>query len=102
MHTAIASEHRTENIYEPAVWNTMVAAHPYMDGYTKPAHAFIENSTHTYIHAHHATATLVLQLTHVYCRSGNFRVEKLSYDKFSCKKNFIGTTPYRISINSAR
>ena len=36
-----------------------------------------------------------------YCRSGNFRVKKLSYDKFSCKKNFVGTTPYRISVNSA-
>ena len=36
-----------------------------------------------------------------YRRSGNFRVKKLSYDKFSCKKMFVGTTPYRISINSA-
>ena len=29
-------------------------------------------------------------------RSGNFRVKKLSYDKFSCKHFFVGTTPYRI------
>ena len=36
-----------------------------------------------------------------YCRSGNFRVKKLLYDKFSCKKIFVGTTPYHISINSA-
>ena len=36
-----------------------------------------------------------------YCRSGNFRVQKLSYDKFSCKNIFIGTTPYSISVNSA-
>ena len=28
-----------------------------------------------------------------YRRSGNFRVKKLSYDKFSCKKNFVETTP---------
>ena len=37
----------------------------------------------------------------IYRRSGNFRVKKLSYDKFSCKKIFVGTTPYRISDNSA-
>ena len=37
----------------------------------------------------------------LYRRSGNFRVKKLSYDKFSCKKIFVGTTPYRISVNSA-
>ena len=36
-----------------------------------------------------------------YRRSGNFRVKKLSYNKFSCKKFFAGTTPYRININSA-
>ena len=36
-----------------------------------------------------------------YRRSGKFHVKKLSYDKFSCKKIFIGTTPYRISVNSA-
>ena len=36
-----------------------------------------------------------------YRRSGNFRVKKLSYDKYSCKKNFVGTTPYRISVSSA-
>ena len=38
----------------------------------------------------------------IYRRSGNFRVRKLLYDKFSCKKFFVGTTPYRISVNSAR
>ena len=32
---------------------------------------------------------------------GNFRKKKLSYDKFSCKKFFVGTTSYRISVNSA-
>ena len=37
-----------------------------------------------------------------YRRSGNFRVKKLLYDKFSCKKIFVGMTPYCISINSAR
>ena len=37
----------------------------------------------------------------MYSRSGNFRVKKLSYDKFSCKEIFVGTTPYRISVNSA-
>ena len=36
-----------------------------------------------------------------YRRSGNFRVRKLSYDKFSCKNIFVGTTPYRISVNGA-
>ena len=36
-----------------------------------------------------------------YRRSGNFRVKKLSYDKFSFKNFFVGTTPYRISVNSA-
>ena len=36
-----------------------------------------------------------------YRRSGNFRVQKLSYDKFSCKNIFVETTPYRISVNSA-
>ena len=38
----------------------------------------------------------------VYHRSGNFRVKKLSYDKFSCKKIFEGMTPYHISVNSVR
>ena len=38
----------------------------------------------------------------IYRRSGNFRVKKLSYDKFSCKNIFVGTTPYRIIVNSAR
>ena len=38
---------------------------------------------------------------YMYRRSGNFRVKKLSYDKFSCKIIFVGTTPYRISVNSA-
>ena len=37
-----------------------------------------------------------------YRRSGKFRVKKLSYDKFSCKKIFVGTTPYRIIVNSTR
>ena len=37
-----------------------------------------------------------------YCRFGNFRVKKLSYDKFSCKKIFVGMTPYRIIVNIAR
>ena len=37
-----------------------------------------------------------------YRRSGNFRVQKLSYDKFSCKNIFVGTTPYRISVNNFR
>ena len=36
-----------------------------------------------------------------YRRSGNFRVKKLSYDKFSCKFFFVGTTPFCISVNSA-
>ena len=36
----------------------------------------------------------------VYCRSGNYHVKKLSYDKFSCKIFFIGTTPDRVSVNS--
>ena len=43
-----------------------------------------------------------LLLSHYnYSRSGNFRIKKLSYDKFLCKKVFVGMTPYRISINSA-
>ena len=42
------------------------------------------------------------QVWNLYRRSGNFRVKKLSYDKFSCKKIFVGTTPYHISVNSAR
>ena len=33
-----------------------------------------------------------------YQRSG----KKLSYEKFSCKKIFIGTTPYCVSVNSAQ
>ena len=36
-----------------------------------------------------------------YCRSGNFGVKKLSYDKFLCKEFFVQTIPYCISINSA-
>ena len=36
-----------------------------------------------------------------YRRSENFCVKKLSYDKFLCKKIFVGTIPYRISVNSA-
>ena len=48
------------------------------------------NFTHTHVHSG------------IYRRSGNFRVKKLSYDKFSCKKIFVGTTPYRISISSVR
>ena len=36
---------------------------------------------------------------YMYRRSGNFRVKKLWYDKVSCKKIFIGTTPYRVSTN---
>ena len=34
----------------------------------------------------------------IYHRSRNFRGKKLSYDKFSCKRNFVGMTPYRISV----
>ena len=37
-----------------------------------------------------------------YHRSGNFRVKKFSYDNFLCKKIFVGTTPYCISVNSER
>ena len=40
------------------------------------------------------------QFVYTVYRSGNFRVKKLSYDKFSCKKIFVGTTPYCISVNS--
>ena len=36
-----------------------------------------------------------------YRRSGNFRVKKLPYNKFSCKKFFVGSTPYHVSVNSA-
>ena len=35
-----------------------------------------------------------------YHRSGNFHVKKLLYDKLSSEKIFVGTTPYRISVNS--
>ena len=38
----------------------------------------------------------------LYRRSGNFRVKKLSYDKFLCKKIFIGMIPYCIIVNSVR
>ena len=44
---------------------------------------------------------LIIKVKGIYRRSGNFRVQKLSYDKFSCKNIFVGTTPYRISVNSA-
>ena len=37
----------------------------------------------------------------LYHRFGNFCVKKLSYEKFSCKKFFVGTTPYCTSVNSA-
>ena len=37
----------------------------------------------------------------IYRRSGNFCVRKLSYDKFLCRKFFVGTTPYYVNINSA-
>ena len=37
----------------------------------------------------------------LYRRSGNFRVKKLSYDKFSCKNFFVGTTFYHVNVNSA-
>ena len=40
-------------------------------------------------------------IQNTYRRSGNFRAKKLTYNKFSCKKIFIGTTPYRVSVNSA-
>ena len=43
-----------------------------------------------------------LYTTPLYRRFGNFRVKKLSYDKFSCKKNFVGTIPYCIGVNIAR
>ena len=31
--------------------------------------------------------------------AGNFRVMKLLYDKFTCQKIFIGTTPYHVNVN---
>ena len=34
-------------------------------------------------------------VANTYRRSRNFHVKKLSYDKFSCKNFFVGTTPYR-------
>ena len=39
-------------------------------------------------------------MMYMYRRSGNFCVKKLLYDKFSCKKIFVGMTPYRVSTNS--
>ena len=59
---------------------------------SKSSHKIIFEGTHIAIY--------ILQLFKLgnnlqkgyYCRSGNFRAKKLSYDKFSCKKNFIGTT----------
>ena len=45
---------------------------------------------------------ILLLLCIKYHRSGIFRVKKLLYDKFSCKKIFVGTTPYHISVNSTR
>ena len=41
----------------------------------------------------HILTELLVQNSECYRRSGNFRVKKLSYDKFSCKKIFVGTTP---------
>ena len=32
-----------------------------------------------------------------YLRSGNFRVKKLSYDKFSCEEIFVGMTPCHVT-----
>ena len=54
-----------------------------------------------YVTAHACMLRINNQYIH-YRRSGNFRVKKLSYDKFLCKKIFVGMTPFRISINSAR
>ena len=36
----------------------------------------------------------------IYRRSGNFRVKKLSYNILTCRKVFVGTTPYCVSVNS--
>ena len=47
-----------------------------------------------------ATQTKMMIRECNYHRSSNFRVQKLSYDKFSCKKIFVGTIPYRVSVNS--
>ena len=41
-----------------------------------------------------------ITMAQYYCRSGNSCVKKLSYDKLSCKKSSVGTTPYHISANS--
>ena len=38
--------------------------------------------------------------TSSYRRYGNFCVRKLLYDKFSCWKFFVGTTPYHVNVNS--
>ena len=38
----------------------------------------------------------------IYHRVGNFHVKKLSYDKFLCKKIFVGTTFYHVNVNSAQ
>ena len=35
-----------------------------------------------------------------YRRSGNFHAKELLYDKFSCRKFFIGMTPYYVNVNS--
>ena len=43
----------------------------------------------------------MIMIVLIYRRSGNFRIKKLSYNKYSCKKFFVGTTPYRISVSSA-
>ena len=36
----------------------------------------------------------------IYRRCGKFHLKKLSYDKFSCKIIFVGTTPYHVKVNS--
>ena len=40
-------------------------------------------------------------IIYTYHRSGNFCVNKLSYDKFLCIKTFVGTTPYHVNVSSA-
>ncbi len=35
-------------------------------------------------------------------RSGNFHVRKLSYDKLSYRKIFVGMAPYHVNVNSVR
>ena len=72
------------------------------------AHAtFTRNSTTTYnpskVQCPTSTITVTVYRTteaQYYHRSGNFYVKKLSYDKFSCKKISVETTPYHISVNS--